>query len=38
MSINARAVYHEVLVTTLQLVPKVLQHHLPVKESGAGKM
>ncbi|KAF2033031.1 ribosome assembly protein-like protein Noc2 [Setomelanomma holmii] len=30
--------YHQVLVTALQLVPKVLQHHLPVKESAGGKM
>jgi nucleolar complex protein 2 len=25
-------------MTTLQLVPKVLQHHLPIKESAAGKI
>lgn len=31
-------VYHELLVITLQLVPEVLQHHLPVKESAAGKV
>ncbi|KAF1954509.1 Noc2-domain-containing protein [Byssothecium circinans] len=31
-------VYHEVLVTALRLVPKVLQHHLPVKESASGKI
>ncbi|KAF2638455.1 Noc2-domain-containing protein [Massarina eburnea CBS 473.64] len=31
-------VYHEVLVTALQLVPQVLQHHLPVKESASGKI
>ncbi|KAF1914150.1 Noc2p family-domain-containing protein [Ampelomyces quisqualis] len=31
-------VYHEVLVAALQLVPKVLQHHLPVKESAGGKI
>ncbi|KAF2820732.1 Noc2-domain-containing protein [Ophiobolus disseminans] len=30
--------YHEVLVTALQLVPKVLQHHLPVKETASGKI
>ncbi|KAF2680965.1 ribosome assembly protein-like protein Noc2 [Lentithecium fluviatile CBS 122367] len=30
--------YHEVLVTALQLVPTVLQHHLPVKESASGKV
>ncbi|KAH7396473.1 Noc2p family-domain-containing protein [Pyrenochaeta sp. MPI-SDFR-AT-0127] len=37
-SISDPDVYHEVLVTTLQLVPKILQHHLPVKESAAGKI
>ncbi|PVH94745.1 ribosome assembly protein-like protein Noc2 [Periconia macrospinosa] len=31
-------VYHQVLVTALQLVPKVLQHHLPIKESASGKV
>lgn len=31
-------VYHEVLVTALEAVPKVLAHHLPVKESAAGKI
>lgn len=31
-------VYHEVLVTALDVVPKVLVHHLPVKESAAGKV
>ncbi|KFY89589.1 hypothetical protein V498_06384 [Pseudogymnoascus sp. VKM F-4517 (FW-2822)] len=31
-------VYHQLLVITLQLVPEVLQHHLPVKESAAGKI
>ncbi len=30
-------VYHELLVVTLQLVPKVLAHHLPVKETPNGK-
>ncbi|KAF1851351.1 Noc2-domain-containing protein [Cucurbitaria berberidis CBS 394.84] len=37
-SISDPDVYHEVLVTTMQLVPKVLQHHLPVKESAGGKI
>lgn len=31
-------VYHEVLVTALKEAPLVLQHHLPVKESAAGKI
>jgi nucleolar complex protein 2 len=37
-TINDPAVYHEVLVLALQHVPKVLQHHLPVKETSAGKI
>ncbi|EOA91244.1 Nucleolar Complex 2 protein [Exserohilum turcicum] len=37
-SITDPDVYHLVQVTTLQLVPKVLQHHLPVKESAGGKV
>lgn len=31
-------VYHQVLVTALSVVPKVLGHHLPVKETAAGKV
>ncbi|EHL03506.1 putative Uncharacterized NOC2 family protein [Glarea lozoyensis 74030] len=31
-------VYHELLLSTLTNVPKVLGHHLPVKESAAGKV
>jgi nucleolar complex protein 2 len=30
--------YHELLVTTLQEVTKVLGHHLPVKETASGKV
>ncbi|KAL5120419.1 Nucleolar Complex 2 protein [Pleosporales sp. CAS-2024a] len=37
-TISEPDVYHEVLVTALQLVPKVLQHHLPVKETAGGKI
>ncbi|KAF2112188.1 ribosome assembly protein-like protein Noc2 [Lophiotrema nucula] len=37
-SISDPDAYHEVLVTALQLVPKVLQHHLPLKESATGKI
>ncbi|KAH9863667.1 hypothetical protein J1614_009599 [Plenodomus biglobosus] len=37
-TISDPEVYHEVLVTTLQLVPNVLQHHLPIKESAGGKI
>ncbi|KAI5308014.1 Nucleolar Complex 2 protein [Ascosphaera atra] len=31
-------VYHQVLVTAMELVPKVLQHHLPAKTSASGKV
>lgn len=31
-------VYHQVLVTALNVVPKVLGHHLPVKETAGGKI
>ena len=37
-SIPSSAVYHEVLVTALNGVPKVLSFHLPVKETAAGKV
>lgn len=31
-------VYHQVLVTALNVVPKTLAHHLPVKETAGGKI
>ena len=31
-------VYHQVLVTALNVVPKVLGHHLPVKETAGGRI
>ncbi|KAJ5259257.1 Ribosome assembly protein Noc2 [Penicillium angulare] len=31
-------VYHQVLVTALNTVPKTLAHHLPVKETAGGKI
>lgn len=31
-------VYHQVLITALEMVPKVLAHHLPVKETAGGKI
>ncbi|KAJ5088540.1 hypothetical protein N7456_012156 [Penicillium angulare] len=31
-------VYHQVLVTALNTVPKTLAHHLPVKETAGGKL
>ncbi|KAF2868798.1 Noc2p family-domain-containing protein [Massariosphaeria phaeospora] len=37
-SISDPDVYHEVLVTALHLIPKVLRHHLPIKETTAGKV
>ena len=37
-SISSPEVYHELLVTALQNVPKVLAHHLPVKELSSGKV
>jgi len=37
-SIPDPTVYHEVVVTALKYVPAVLNHHLPVKETAAGKL
>ncbi|KAJ4338500.1 Nucleolar Complex 2 protein [Ascochyta clinopodiicola] len=37
-SISDPDVYHQVLVSALTFVPKVLQHHLPAKESAGGKI
>jgi nucleolar complex protein 2 len=37
-TISNPEVYHELLVATLKHVPEVLQHHLPVKETAAGKV
>ncbi|KAJ5099969.1 hypothetical protein N7532_006970 [Penicillium argentinense] len=37
-SIKSPDVYHQVLVTSLSVVPKVLSHHLPVKETAGGKI
>ncbi|BDD57484.1 hypothetical protein MAP00_002843 [Monascus purpureus] len=37
-SISDANVYHQVLVTALRTVPKVLSHHLPVKETASGKV
>jgi nucleolar complex protein 2 len=37
-SITNPEAYHDLLLTTLKLVPEVLNHHLPVKESNAGKV
>ncbi|KIW88521.1 uncharacterized protein Z519_11090 [Cladophialophora bantiana CBS 173.52] len=37
-NIASPEVYHEVLITALKQVPLALSHHLPVKESAAGKL
>ncbi|KIW70026.1 hypothetical protein PV04_02337 [Phialophora macrospora] len=37
-NIPSPEVYHEVLMTALKQVPQVLSHHLPVKETAAGKL
>ncbi|KAN0079495.1 Noc2p family domain containing protein [Elaphomyces granulatus] len=37
-SISDPDVYHQVLITALEMVPKVLSHHLPSKEMASGKV
>ena len=37
-SISSPEVYHQLLITALEHVPKVLSHHLPAKESTSGKV
>ena len=37
-TIPSSDVYHEILVTALKEAPKVLSHHLPVKEGKGGKI
>lgn len=37
-SISDPDVYHQVLVTALSTIPRVLAHHLPVKETASGKI
>ncbi|RAL16913.1 mRNA-binding ribosome synthesis protein NOC2 [Aspergillus homomorphus CBS 101889] len=37
-TISDSNVYHQVLVTALGHIPRVLSHHLPVKESASGKV
>ncbi|KAI9744609.1 MAG: Nucleolar Complex 2 protein [Claussenomyces sp. TS43310] len=37
-TISNPEVYHDLLVTSLQHIPGVLNHHLPVKETAAGKV
>ncbi|KAK4136641.1 Noc2-domain-containing protein [Trichocladium antarcticum] len=37
-SITDPNVFHDILVVALKQIPEVLQHHVPVKESAAGKV
>jgi nucleolar complex protein 2 len=37
-TISSPDVYHDLLVTALKIIPEVLNHHLPVKETAAGKI
>lgn len=37
-TISSPDVYHDLLLTTLEQVPEVLNHHIPIKESAAGKV
>ncbi|ODH46724.1 hypothetical protein GX48_07180 [Paracoccidioides brasiliensis] len=37
-TISDASVYHQVLLTSLEYVPKVLNHHLPIKETTSGKV
>ncbi|GAB1310210.1 Nucleolar Complex 2 protein [Madurella fahalii] len=37
-SITNPEVFHDILVVALKQIPEVLQHHVPVKESAAGKV
>ncbi|EEH09618.1 nucleolar complex protein [Histoplasma capsulatum G186AR] len=37
-TISDADVYHQVLLTALEYVPKILNHHLPTKESAGGKI
>ena len=37
-TISSPDVYHDLLLTTLKQVPEVLNHHIPVKETAAGKV
>lgn len=37
-TISSPEVFHDVLVVALKQIPEVLQHHIPVKESAAGKV
>ncbi|KAK4694727.1 nucleolar complex protein 2, partial [Lecanoromycetidae sp. Uapishka_2] len=37
-TISSPEVYHELLVTALEHVPKILSHHLPIKEFPTGKV
>ncbi|GAP92160.1 putative nucleolar complex protein 2 protein [Rosellinia necatrix] len=36
-TISSPEVFHDVLVVALKQIPEIMQHHIPVKESAAGK-
>lgn len=37
-TISSPEVFHDVLVVALKQIPEILQHHIPIKESGSGKI
>ncbi|KAI0546462.1 Noc2p family-domain-containing protein [Xylaria curta] len=37
-TISSPEVFHDILIVALKQIPEVLQHHIPVKESAAGKV
>ncbi|TAQ86598.1 hypothetical protein B7494_g5074 [Chlorociboria aeruginascens] len=37
-TISSPDAYHELLLTALQHIPEVLNHHMPIKENAAGKI
>lgn len=37
-NITSPEVFHDILIVALNQIPEVLQHHVPVKESAAGKV
>ncbi|KAI0023736.1 Noc2p family protein [Xylariomycetidae sp. FL0641] len=37
-TISSPEVFHDILIVALKLIPEVIQHHLPIKESSSGKV
>jgi len=37
-TISSPEVFHDILIVALKQIPDVLNHHLPIKESGSGKV